>query len=122
MLQYLRSTGYTWDEIARSMLVSHTTIWRKQNEAGITLERYSSISDADLDREVIQLQMRHPHSGQVLLSSLLETNGIRVPWHRLHESMHRLILGTIAPIGIKEFNVGHTLFPGQLSMAHRQSS
>ena len=62
MVEYLRrSTGYTWDEIARSMLVSRTTIWRKLKEAGITMERYSNISDADLD---------NPHCGQVLLRSL----------------------------------------------------
>ena len=90
LVEYLRSTDYTWDEIARSMLVGRTTIWRKLKEAGITLERYSSISDDDLDREVRQLQMRHPHSGQVLICSLLETNRICVPQHRLRESMHRV--------------------------------
>lgn len=90
MVEYLRGNGYTWDEIARTMLVGRTTIWRKLREAGITLERHSNISDDDLDPLVSQLQMRHPHCGQILLHSMLETQGVRVPRYRLRESMHRV--------------------------------
>ena len=90
MVEYLRCNGYTWDEIARSMLVSRTTIWRKLREAGITLEKYSSISDDDLDSQVGMLQMCHPHCGQVLLRSMLQAQGVHVPRYRLRESMHRV--------------------------------
>lgn len=90
MVEYLRHNGYTWDEIGRSMLISRTTIWRRLYEAGITLERFSSISDDDLDSQVGMLQMRHPHCGQILLRSMLQAQGINVPRHRLRESMHRI--------------------------------
>ena len=49
MVEYLRGNGYTWDEIARSMLVGRTTMWRKLREAGNsnTLDRYSNISEIE---------------------------------------------------------------------------
>ena len=92
MVEYLQHNGYTWDEIGGSMLISRTTIWRWLYEAGITLERFSSITDDDLDSQVGMLQMCHPHCGHILLCSMLEAQGINVPQHRLRESIHRIDL------------------------------
>lgn len=86
----LRNAGYTWNEVAQALLVSRTTIWRKLQETGITMDKYSDISDVNLDQLVGQLQIRHPNCGQVLLRSMLQAQGVCVPRQRLHDSIHRV--------------------------------
>ncbi len=78
IVELLRSVGYTWDEVSRALLVSRSTIWRKLRDAGITLDRYSNISDFTLDERVTELLVRHPHCGQVLLRSMLASQGLHV--------------------------------------------
>ena len=94
LVEYLQCNGYSWDEIARSMLISRTNIWRKLCEAGTTLEKYSSISDDDLDSLVGMLQMHHPHCGQVLLRSMLQAQGVHVPRYSFRKACTGLILST----------------------------
>ena len=44
MVESLRNAGFTWSEVARALLVSRTTIWRKWQEVGITMEKYSDVN------------------------------------------------------------------------------
>ena len=90
MVEFLRGVGYTWNEISKALLVSRTTVWKKLKEANVSLNKYSDISDVSLDQQVSQLQTQYPHCGQVLLRSMLQSQGIVVQRQRLRESVRRV--------------------------------
>ena len=90
MVELLRGVGYTWNEVAGALLISRTTLWRKLKESGVTLEKYATISDDELDQRVRALQLHYPHCGLVLLCSLLRTQGIHVQRYRLRDCVLRI--------------------------------
>ena len=47
MVEFLRSVGYRWSEVAHVLLIGRSTLWRRLKEVGVTLERYSNISDEE---------------------------------------------------------------------------
>ena len=49
IVELLKGSGYTWNEIAGSLQVSQTTLWRRLNEAGYEVEKFTDISDDELD-------------------------------------------------------------------------
>lgn len=88
-VELLRGSGYTWNEIAESLQVSRTTLWRCLNEAGYEIERFTDISDDELDGILRQLQRDHPNCGQQLLLGYLRQRGVIVQRRRLRESVAR---------------------------------
>ena len=79
---------YKWEDIADALQVSRTTLWRCVKELGIPLERYTEISDADLDDAVSSIQQQNPNCGQGLLQGYLRERGIYIQ-RRLRESVAR---------------------------------
>ena len=53
-----RSCGYTWNEVADALQVSRATIWRRLRESGLDVQRYSDISDDELNMIVGRLKMK----------------------------------------------------------------
>ena len=47
--ELLRSSEFTWEEVAQILSISRTTLWRRVQELGIPMCKYSDISDHDLD-------------------------------------------------------------------------
>ena len=90
LVEHLREAGYTWVDIAASLMVSRTTLWRRVSEAGATFGSFTVISDAELDVIVRRYQDAHPHSGQSILLGHLLSIGIRVQRHRVRSSMDRV--------------------------------
>ena len=66
-IELLRSCGYTWNEVARALQVSRSTIWRRLRECGIKITKYTDISDDELDTVISQFQSDHPNCGQQLI-------------------------------------------------------
>ena len=66
-LECLQSLGFTWAIIAVILCVSRTTIWRICQEHGICNQRYTDISDADLDAVIHNLVTSYPNSGLTIL-------------------------------------------------------
>ena len=89
-VELLRSCGYTWNEVADALQVSRSTIWRRLKEAGIHLQRYSDISDHELDSIVERFQRENPNYGQQFLLGHLKAQGIYVQRHRLREYVQRI--------------------------------
>ena len=56
-VELLRSCGYTWNEVANAIQVSRTTVWRRLKESGVTLQRFSDISDSELDTKYKELTL-----------------------------------------------------------------
>ena len=88
-VELLRSSGYTWDEIASSLQVSRTTLWRRLNEANYEIKRFTDISDDELDSILRELQINYPNCGQQLLQGYLRQRGVIVQRRRLRESVAR---------------------------------
>ena len=55
-VELLRSSEFTWEEVAQILSISRTTLWRRVQELGIPMCKYSNISDHDLDHLVRDIQ------------------------------------------------------------------
>ena len=55
-VELLRSSEFTWEEVAQILSISCTTLWRRVQELGIPMCKYSDISDHDLDHLVRDIQ------------------------------------------------------------------
>ena len=88
-VELLRSSGYTWSDIAGTLQVSRTTLWRRLNEANYEIKRFTDISDDELDSILQELQRNHPNCGQQLLQGYLRQRSITVQRRRLRESVAR---------------------------------
>lgn len=89
-VELLRSTGFTWNEVADSMMVSRATLWRRVRESGLTLDSFTDVSDRELDAAVRDFRSRHPHCGQVITHGYLNSVGIHVQRYRVRESIARI--------------------------------
>ena len=63
-IEYLLDLSFTCPDIARLLGVSLRTIRRRMEEFGICVrDRYSSISDAELDEELVSIKQSYPNAG-----------------------------------------------------------
>lgn len=63
-IEYLLDLCFTCPDIARLLGVSLRTIRRRMEEFGICVrDRYSSISDAELDEELVSIKQAYPNAG-----------------------------------------------------------
>ena len=88
-VELLRGCGYSWSQIADALQISRTTLWRRLKDANCVVQKYSEISDDDLDSHVRQIQREHPNCGQQLLHGYLKDRGVSVQRRRLRESVAR---------------------------------
>ena len=88
-VELLRNAGYTWQDIAQCLQVSRSTLWRRLHEGNLRFDRYTDISDHDLDRIVTTIQDEHPNFGQTLMNGYLVGIGIRVQQYRLRAALTR---------------------------------
>jgi len=68
--------GFKLQEIAKSLLISRVTLWRRLQEENITLSRYSGMSDDELDEIVREIKCRHPFSGFSLIYGTIKSREI----------------------------------------------
>ena len=91
-VEFLISVGRSMEEIAQTLLISRRTLYRRCEEFQICKkrERYSQLSDCDLDDIMRHLISEYPTSGLRMLSGHLLRMGVRVPRERLRESLLRV--------------------------------
>lgn len=89
-IELLHEAGYTLTDIACALQISRTTLWRRLQEMGITLNGYSDILDAELDTIVRHYQESNPNCGQTLLTGYLRSKGVFVQRRRIRESVCRI--------------------------------
>ena len=87
-VKYLLAFDFQLDEIAARLDVSRSTLYRHMKDSGI--EKYSDISDADLDSTIQRIKNDHPNDGEVLMHAHLLRLGIHVQRKRLRLSIHRV--------------------------------
>ena len=81
-VEFLRKSGCTWDEVASVLGLSRSTIWRRLRNIGIQFDKYTDISDSQLDDAVKRVQQQHPNVGQVMLQGFLKQQGICIQRYR----------------------------------------
>ena len=71
--------------------VSRQTLYNKLSTLGQAhFQKYSDISDNDLDLKVRSIKSTHPNDGEVMLAGHLLSQGIRVQREKLRASIHRV--------------------------------
>ncbi len=71
-VEFLRTSGYTWEEVSSVLGVSRSTVWRRLKDSNVHIDKYTDISDSQLDIVVSQVQQQHPNVGQVMLQGFLK--------------------------------------------------
>ena len=75
-VELLQNTGYSWTDIAKVFNISRSTLWRRITEAGMSIDNFSDVSDADLDAMFGETQNNFPKMGLRLIQGRLKTMGI----------------------------------------------
>ena len=86
-VELLRSANFTWEEVAQILGISRTTLWRRLQELGIPMCKYSDISDHDLDGLVRDIQW---NIGISMLQGYLKSQGVFVQRCRTRDSVLRM--------------------------------
>ena len=89
-VELLHGAGYTLTDIACALQISRSTLWRRLQEIGVTLNGYSTISDSELDTIVRYYQETNPNCGQILLSGYLRSRGIIIQRRRIGGNVCRV--------------------------------
>lgn len=89
-LQYLRSLSFSWTAIARMLVISRMTVYRRRVEYGLLDDRPSSISNQQLIDNVHEILTQHPHVGQTFISGRLRSLGYQVTRERVRQAVRFL--------------------------------
>jgi hypothetical protein len=91
-VEFLISVGRSMEQIAQTLLISRRTLYRRCEEFQICKkrERYSHLTDCDLDDIMHHLISEYPTSGLRMLSGHLRRMDVKVTRKRLRESLLRV--------------------------------
>lgn len=87
-IEGLQALGFSWSKIATMLGVSRSTLLRRRDEFHIS--KYSTLSDAELDRVVSEILSQAPRSGETLVVGSLRSRGLTVKRERLRDSIMRV--------------------------------
>ncbi|XP_019858490.1 PREDICTED: uncharacterized protein LOC109586726 [Amphimedon queenslandica] len=87
-LEFLIESSFRVSDIAAMFGCSKRTIERRINYLG--LNRYSCISENDLDSRVREIIQMHPNCGEKSVTGRLRSYGIRVQRQRIRDSLERV--------------------------------
>ena len=86
-VEFLLSKGFSKSKIANILQVSRQTLYNKSfTWERTSFQKYTAISDTDLDLKVQQIKSTHPNDGEVMLTGHLLSQGIKVPRSKLYKS------------------------------------
>jgi len=74
----LRALNYNWTKIASMLDISRATLYRRLEEAGISANDNTLLSDVQLSEIVSSIMQDHPNDGEVLIKGHLISRGMRV--------------------------------------------
>ena len=69
---------------------SRSTQFRWLQSSGLALQRYSPLSDIELDHVIHQIKVNNPNDGEVMVDAHLKSRGIYIPQSCLRASINRL--------------------------------
>ena len=77
--------NYSWSKIADILGISRNTLYRRLREFDIDPNRFTDISQSELDEILRKIKVESPNCGEVLLHK-----GIKVPRAKLRLAIHRV--------------------------------
>ena len=83
-------------DIARQLSLSRSTIYRYMENYGINYERFSQLSQAEIECEVQTVKNYHPNAGEVMMQGHLTSRGL----HLQRQKVRRAILA-VDPEGVE---------------------
>ena len=86
----LRQLNFSWTKIASVLGVSRQTLYRRLEEFDISTDKFSDMSQTELDEVVRNIKKEHPHCGEIMLQGLLIHKGIKVPRKKLRSAIHHV--------------------------------
>ena len=90
VLSSMIDEGFKVHEISTLINVSERTLYRRMNEFGLCVRKFSDIVDETLDIHVLELCNQYPNCGERMLNEILKQKGLFVQRDRLRESIHRV--------------------------------
>lgn len=98
MITELLALKLSYAQIAKVLGICRTSLYKKMNEYRINYkEKYSIISDNELDNTIKQIYQDQHKMGEVMLMGHLRSKGIDVQRKRVREAIHR-----VDPVGVEE--------------------
>ena len=95
--------GYKTMQIAHLLGVSRLTVYRMMHDFNINpADRYSNLSDSQIDQKHSDIKADHPNIGEVMAAGHLKVQGIRVKQSALRSSLMR-----VDPEGVAECRRSH---------------
>ena len=85
----LRALHYKRTKIATILGLSRATLYRRLEEAGVSLDDYTQVSDEQLDEVICSPKQDHPND-EVLLQGHLLRQGIKAPCHALRNAIQHV--------------------------------
>ena len=55
-VEFLKSLGFTWTDIARILDISRSTLYQRIEESGLPIQGYTDITDANLDSLIREIK------------------------------------------------------------------
>lgn len=95
-LTFLLENSFKIKDIAALFGCSTRTIQRRVRDFEISSNRYSDISDLELDDIIKEMAIRWPTCGIRSIKSMLQANGLILQRSRVQQSLHR-----VDPVGIE---------------------
>ncbi|XP_061197767.1 uncharacterized protein LOC133205891 [Saccostrea echinata] len=90
-LKMLHNLNFTAKQMAEHFQCSPEVVYRRLKAIGLhQRDKYSTMSDEELDIEVQELQKKFPNAGSVMMYGLLRTKGIQVQRKRVRDSISRV--------------------------------
>ncbi len=85
-----RKLKFTWSKIAQLLDISRSTLYRRLQDSGISCDKYTAISNIQLDALMKAIKQDHPNDGERLVQGHLSRQGISVRRKMLRDSIHRI--------------------------------
>ena len=75
-------------QIARDLGVSRPVLYKFIRENGISHEKYSTLSEQEVQNVVAEVKKNHPNAGEVMLQGHLQSKGITLQRHKIRTAIH----------------------------------
>ena len=90
-LHFLCNNDFSLRDMAHMLNCSTRTVQRYLQELGRgRRQRYSMLSDVDLDQQVMDIHGRHPESGYRMIEGVLRSEGVLIQRERVRQSLRRV--------------------------------
>ena len=96
-LEQLLNLNVPIKDIAEQLGVSRPVVYKAIKDFGINYERFSRLSESDVEHEVRVIKQDHPNSGEVMVQGHLQSKGIHVQRDKVRKAIH-----AVDPEGVEQ--------------------